>query len=229
MLGDVLLITEVHKEAAREIKNVALKDWEAKRKKYSNEYYRYIVAISGESGSGKSELSHSLSKFFKEDGIRVKILHTDNYYKIPPMLRAEWRNTKGLHTVGLSEYNWDLIDENIDDFKNGRKAKMPCIDIIPEQVDQLITDFDSIQMLVIDGLYAINVNQVDLKIFIELTYHETKMAQITRMKEPMNPYRKEVLEREHQSVNSLKHLADYYIDKNYDLVKAKKPDSPSTE
>ena len=77
MLGDVLLIQETHKKAAAVIKEYMEKDLESKPKGY-----KYIVAISGESGAGKSELSHSLAKLLKEDDIRVKVLHTDNYIKL---------------------------------------------------------------------------------------------------------------------------------------------------
>ena len=100
MLGDILLIQETHKKAAADIKEYMVKDLETKPKGY-----KYIVAISGESGAGKSELSHSLAKLLKEDDIRVKVLHTDNYYIVPPLLRNEWRRTHGLESIGIEEYD----------------------------------------------------------------------------------------------------------------------------
>ena len=219
MLGDVLLIQEVHKLAAEEIKTYVMNDLARKKK-----HYRYIVAISGESGAGKSELSHSLAKLLKEEYIRVKVLHTDNYYKVPPLLRYEWRRTHGIGSVGVNEYDWSLIQRNMKEFKEEREAMMPCIDIIPDQVDKLITDFQKIDLLVIDGLYAIKTKGVDLRIFIDLTYHETKMTQIIRLKEPMDEFRMQVLEREHQNVQSLKQLADLIVNKTYDVELAKADD-----
>ncbi|MFC2115542.1 uridine kinase [Bacteroidota bacterium] len=215
MLGDILLIQESHKNAAARIKEIMMKDCAAKAKDY-----KYIVAMSGESGSGKSELSHSLAQLLKPEKIRVKIIHTDNYYKVPPLLRTEWRKTKGLNSIGINEYDWNLIHQNIREFKEGREAMMPCIDIIPEQVDKLITDFKKVDMLVVDGLYAIKTRQVDLRVFIDLTYRETKMTQIIRGKEPMDAWRAKVLEREHLSVISLKPMADLIINKNYEVVPA---------
>ncbi|MFC2098643.1 uridine kinase [Bacteroidota bacterium] len=215
MLGDVLLIQETHKQAAATIKEVLMKDCASKAKEY-----KYIIAISGESGSGKSELSHSLANLLKPEKIRVKVIHTDNYYKVPPLLRSEWRRTKGLASIGLKEYDWNLIHQNIREFKENREAMMPCIDIIPEQVDKLITDFKKVDLLVVDGLYAIKTKQVDLRVFIDLTYHETKMTQIIRGKEPMNEWRAQVLEREHISVSSLRPMADLIVNKNYDVVPA---------
>ena len=215
MLGDVLLIQETHKQAANRIKEILMKDCASKAKGY-----KYIVAISGESGSGKSELSHSLAKLLKPEKIRVKVIHTDNYYKVPPLLRTEWRRTQGLDSIGIDEYDWNLIHQNIREFREDREAMMPCIDIIPEQIDKLITDFKKVDLLVVDGLYAIKTDDVDLRVFIDLTYHETKMTQIIRGKEPMNEWRTEVLEREHKNVSSLKSMADLIVNKNYEVVPA---------
>jgi uridine kinase len=212
MLGDVLLIQDTHKNAAARIKEYLDKDLESKPKGY-----KYIIAISGESGAGKSELSHSLAKLLKVEKIRVKVIHTDNYYKVPPLLRTEWRRSQGLDSVGLDEYDWNLIHQNIREFKEDCEAMMPCIDIIPEQVDKLITDFQKVDLLVVDGLYAIKTDNVDLRVFIDLTYHETKMTQIVRGKEPMNEWRTEVLEREHLNVLSLRPLADLIVNKNYEV------------
>ncbi|MBL7111453.1 MAG: uridine kinase [Bacteroidales bacterium] len=220
MLGDVLLIQEVHKLAAKEIKRYALHALSKKKKGY-----KYIVALSGESGAGKSELSHSLAKFLKEENIRVKVIHTDNYYKVPPLLRNEWRRTHGLKSVGTSEYDWSLIHRNIKEFKEDREAMMPCIDIIPDQVDKLITDFKKIDFLVVDGLYAIKTKGIDIRVFIDLTYHETKMMQLARMKETQDEWRMKVLEQEHQNVLALKQSADLIIDKSYDVILAN-PDDP---
>jgi len=96
---------------------------------------------------------------------------------------------------------------------------MPCIDLIPEQVDKLIVDFEKIDLLIIDGLYAINAPDIDLRVFIDLTYHETKINQIIRMKEAMSDFRLSILEHEHKAVMNLRPKADMIINKSYMLVK----------
>ena len=216
MLGDILIIGEMHKIAAEAITKRVIQERDKLHKGY-----KFIVAISGESGAGKSEVSHSLAKRLKEEHIRVKILHADDYYKVPPLLRTEWRRVQGLDTVGIHEYDWNLFQRNIQDFKEDRESMMPSIDIIPEQVDKLITDFKKIDLLVIDGLYALKADGIDLRVFIDLDYHETKMNQIQREKEKMDDFRIAVLEKEHQNVRSLKPLADLIIDKNYQVVDAR--------
>ena len=215
-----MLINDLHKAAAETIMQRVLIEKEKKEKIDPN--YKYVVAISGESGAGKSELSHSLALLLKSQSIRVKVLHTDNYYLVSPLLRKEWRMTNGIESVGINEYDWGLVNRNIQDFRENRETIMPCIDIIPDQIDKLVTDFRKIHLLVIDGLYAINTKDVDLRVFIELTYHETKMSQLMRGKEPSDDFRIQVLEREHINVQSLKHKADLLVNRNYDVVEAEK-------
>ena len=208
MLEDVLLITEKHRKAAAEIEKEVLN---RKKKKM-------IVAISGESGSGKSELTHVIAKNLRKYGIFAKPVHIDNFYRILPLERTEWRLKNGIEkVVGLEEIDWKRVRQTVSDFKNSRPNTMPCVDLVTEQVDRLTTDFNGIEMLIMDGLYAINCKEADLKIFIELTYHETKKAQSSRGKEPQNEYRMRVLEKEHKVVQSLKPYADILIDKQYQV------------
>lgn len=216
MLGDILIIREMHKVAAEAIAKRVIQERDKLHKGY-----KFIVGISGESGAGKSEVSHSLARRLKEERIRVKVLHADDYYKVPPLLRTEWRRVQGIDTVGMQEYDWNLIQRNIQDFKEDRESMMPCIDIIPEQVDKLITDFKKIDLLVVDGLYALKADGLDMRVFIDLDYHETKISQIQRGKENLDDFRLAVLEKEHQNVVSLKPLADLIIDKNYQVIDPK--------
>ena len=213
MLGDILLINDMHKEAAQSICERVLAEREAKE-----ERYRYVVGIAGESGSGKSELAHALGNCLKDHNIRVKVIHTDNYYRIQPLLREEWRRNKGFDQIGINEYDWVKIRKTLRDFKEEQECMIPCIDLIPEQVDKLITDFSKVDLLIVDGLYAINANDIDMRVFIDLTYHETKINQIIRMKEALSDFRLGILEREHQAVISLKHMADLVVDKSYQVV-----------
>lgn len=212
MLGDVLLINDLHRNAANSIYEYLIKAKSIKKKGY-----RFIVAISGESGAGKSELSHSLALLLKKNNMRVKILHTDNYYKIPPNTRTEWRIKNGINKVGFKEYDWKQLNRNIKEFKEGREALMPCVDIVSKQTDKLITDFSDIDILVVDGLYAIKTRDVDLRVYIDLTYHDTKKNIGKRGKEKSDNFRFEVLEMEHRNLLILKPKADLIVNKNYEM------------
>jgi len=216
MLSDILLITDKHRSAAAAIARKVMADREQRLSTDSS--YRYMAAVSGESGAGKSELSHALAQELRRLGVKVKVLHTDNYYKVEPSRRREYREMTGFEGVGKGEYDWKLLHENIEDFRHARKAVMPCIDILTDEVDLLHTDFSKIDVLVIDGLYAIGVEHADLKVFIDLTYHETKKSQLLRGKEKTDHHRWEVLEREHRSVRSLRDAAHLLVDASFAIL-----------
>jgi uridine kinase len=209
MLGDILLITEKHIKAGEQVVNRLS---EIKSEKM-------VIAIGGESGTGKSEMAHVISRKLKGEGELAKILHIDNYYKVSPRERTEWRKKHGVESIGLSEYDWDLINRNIAEFRESKEAILPCIDLLTDQEDKLITNFEGIQYLIVEGLYPLKAD-ADLKIFIDLTYHETKKAQVLRGKEPQNKFRLQVLQREHEVVQSLRPLADLLVTKEFNVVEA---------
>ncbi len=208
MLGDILLIEDKHRKAGEIIIDYILK----------HKKDRMTVGISGESGTGKTELAHVIAKGLRSRGIFAKPLHIDNYYRILPLERTQWRIENGIDkVVGYDEYDWDRIYQNITDFKNKAYSTMPCVDLVTEQVDMLTTNFAEVDMLIIDGLYAIKTEGLDLKIFIDITYHDTGKAQKLRGKEPQNEYRMKVLLKEHEMVKNLKSLADIIITKDYEV------------
>jgi len=211
MIGEVLNITGKHSNAAELIAKRVF----GERADLSKNY-KYIIGISGESCSGLSELSHSLAKVLSRSNIRVKVLHTDNYFKVAPLLLNEWRHTKGIDSVGIGEYDWHLLNRNIEDFKEDRESMMPCVDLIPAQVDKLITDFKKIDLLIVCGLYAIKTDGIDLRIFIGLSCSDLE----TKVPED-DDFAKMVVEKEHENVQLLKPMADLIVDKNFRVLDAR--------
>ncbi|GAB4311756.1 MAG: hypothetical protein Kow00127_01920 [Bacteroidales bacterium] len=211
MLGDILLIQEKHKEAGA----ILIEKILDQRKE------RMIVAISGESGSGKTELAHVIAKGLRAHGIFAKPIHTDNFYNTHPLKRRKWREEHGIEkVVGYNEYLWNDIYRVLDDFRQGRRSEMPCVDLVTEQVDRLITDFSEVDMLIVDGLYAIKAEGLDMRIFIDLTYLETKEKHTkdARGKEVMDEVRWATLEQEHKMVSALRPKADWIVTKDYNVV-----------
>lgn len=202
MLNDIVTIEKKHTNAAATLFERVVHDRKPK----------FIVTISGEVGTGKCEIAHELGRKLIEAGISVKLLHMDNYYIIPPLERQEWRKKNGLEKIGYDEYDWNTINQNIDDFRMNKKSVLPVVDLFTQKVDQLHTDFKGIEVLIIAGLYSIKINQSDLRVFIELTFEDTWEEQLTTRKEILDDFRIEVLKHEHKAVQSLKPLADFYID-----------------
>jgi uridine kinase len=216
MLRDILSINDQHTAAAEAIVKRAAIELNKLPKTY-----KFILGISGEPGSGKSEISHSIGVILKKKHIRAKILHSGNYYKVSPLLLTEWRKTRGIDTVGVNEYDWNLINRNIQDFKEDRESMLPLIDVVPEQVDKLITDYKKIDFLIISGLYAIKADGIDLRVFIDLEFKETKLAETVAGNKPLDEFNLKVLEKEYQNVQLLKPLADLIVNKNYQVIDAK--------
>ena len=148
-------------------------------------------------------------------------MHIDNYYLTSPAERTPWRKEHGLDSIGYTEYDWETINRNLREFHQDQgKVIMPCIDLLTDQEDTLVTSFKGIKYLIIEGLYAIKAS-ADLKVLIDLTYHETKKAQSKRGKEPTNEYRWQVLQREHEVVQSLRPEADLLVTKSFTVVSTK--------
>ncbi len=202
MLNDILLLNKKHENAARTILERVLAERTPK----------YIITISGEVETGKSEVAHMLGRLLKKEGIMVKLLHMDNYYRIPPLERTEWRKKHGIDKVGYEEYNWEEVERTLKGFREGKLTSVPCVDLFTGQIDQLTTNFKDIDVLIIEGLYSIKIEESNLKVFIEQTYRDTMEEQKASGKEELDDFRMQILEREHQVVQSLKPMADFYLD-----------------
>lgn len=207
MIGDVLLVEQKHERVARELA----------AKIHKRQHARLVVAIGGESGSGKSEIAETLRQVLKNEDYKVKILHCDNYYKIAPDIRNDYRKKHGVSTVGIHEINWEVLEENIEAFRERRSTTIPFLDLFTSQEDKLISDFSNIDLLIVEGLYAC-ASSADINVYIDVTYHETKKAQIKRKKEKMDSFRLKVLEKEHQEVITLRKKTDYFVSPDFTLV-----------
>jgi uridine kinase len=202
MKEDILYINKKHEATALNIFDRVVQERSDK----------YIVAISGESESGKSEISFCLGKLLRKKGIRTKIINMDSFYKVPPLKRRAWRQKHGIQSIGYDEYNWKTIRRVIQDYQNGKVSEMPYTDVISNQMDTLITDFSEIELLIINGLYSIKVKQAMLKVFIEVPYKETQNIQRLKDMEELDDWRMKELDREHEVIESIKGEANFFVD-----------------
>lgn len=168
-----------------------------------------VVAISGPSGSGKSEVGYCIGAYLGLKGLRSVCYSTDNCYTVPALergkLRAEAFEQGRLSSIiGYKEYNWTLIGEIERGVRIGAGVETPVIDITKD--DRPITlkeiDYGEFDVLLLDGLYAL-AGTADVKICLEQSWEGVLHAQKERGKESVDPLRLEVMKLEMEEVFKL--------------------------
>lgn len=210
-LGDILVITDDHKNAAREITDLVLAS-------YSGE--KISLAIGAESGSGKSEIAHVVAgSLFKSDKrLKSFTVHTDDFFALPHKERNDLRIETDLESVGPSEINFDELNYVLQSFERGGQILLPILEFITSSAYKLLVDFKDVQVLICEGLYA-PMLEVTTKLFIDMDYHDNTAFNALRGKEVPDEFRQRVLEKEHQAVSELRQQVDYLITKDYALSK----------
>ncbi len=206
MTEDILYISDDDWQIAKRLADYILPNLKEKM----------IICFSGASGSGKSVLSYCLAKTIANTHYTIKILHLDDFYRVAPKERTTWRKINGMDKIGVNEYDWPLIEQVSSNFKSGEIAEIPSVDLINQFTDKLIIDFNPINLLIVEGLYAIHHPFSDLNIFIESNPKAVASAQMLRKKEIFDDFRKNVIERECKAVESLKKNADIIVNKDFD-------------
>lgn len=192
-LGDILVINDNHKKAAGKITDLILKEYSGKK---------VSITIGAESGAGKSEISHMIAKnlFNSEKKLKSFIVHTDDFFALPHKERNELRQSTNLASIGPSEIDFDELYYVLKKFETNGQILVPVLEFITSSAYKLLVDFKNIQVLICEGLYA-PVLDVTYKMFVDLTYHDTKDFRTARGKEVVSEFRKKVLEKEHQAVS----------------------------
>jgi hypothetical protein len=101
-------------------------------------------------------------------------------------------------------------------FRHNGQMLIPILEFITSSAYKLLVDFKDVDVLICEGLYA-PILDVTHKIFMDLTYHDTKEFRLERGKEVINEFRLKVLEREHLAVSKLREQVDYLITKDFSL------------
>ena len=105
MKGDILVIEQHHIDASRKIVSRILSD--------IPENGRFILTISGESGSGKSETAKALSDALEHHQISSVVLGQDDYFKLPPVSNDRRRREDDAWLGPQAEVEMDLLNRHI--------------------------------------------------------------------------------------------------------------------
>lgn len=203
MLGDKVIVQDIHRAKARLILPKVLK--------FQEKNNRFILAIAGQSGTGKTEIGSVLQELLFDYNIRVKCLHIDDYYLTHWESRNKQRQKTGV--IGKEEINWKKLNKVIRDFKaNKKKLYVQRIHKYLNSIEHCISSGRKIDVLLIEGLYAGYCN-ADFKVYLDGQISDTYDFRKLRMKEnPDNAFRQKVLEKESACVCQSKNLCDLVID-----------------
>ena len=177
----------------------------------------YTFAVGGESGSGKTTLSLAIKSALGERGKQSFIFHMDDYFYLPPGDTYNKR-LRDISTVGPGEVNMELLQEHLDSVRSGVSLlKKPLVSYRENQIYEVIAETENTEVIIAEGTYALLLNNIDCRIFMQRNYMETYENRVMRARDPVIPFYEKVLEIEHNIVKEHAELADILIDKNYNV------------
>ena len=178
---------------------------------------RTVVAVCGESGSGKTVTATILKMQLNKNGVSSYILHLDSYFKLPPKENHKNR-LLGLECVGAKEVNLALLQKHVDLFKDGvHQITIPVVDYVNSCFENLELQLNKVDVLIIEGVYSFLLDGVNFGIFMERNYLQTKEIRKQRKREVYDAYVEQILEIEHSIIAPLIKKADMVIDTNYTI------------
>lgn len=211
MIGDEIIIKEEYHQTAKIlIPPIILKLQNSGKNKI-------VVIVGGESGSGKSVTAICLKIQLSLIGINACIFHQDDYFIYPPKENAIIRK-KDIHWVGINEVNIDLLEQHIQKFRQGEKhISKPVIDYKLDKIFSESINFESSTILIVEGTYAMLLDNADYYIFIEKNYLETLDQRKNRGRDIVDEYSNTILEIEHLIISPTINKADAIINKDYSV------------
>ena len=214
MKGDIVLLEEHHKRAASKIVPQIIK-------RIKNKDTRYIIAVSGESGSGKSEIGKAIAEEIEKYGIKSVLLGQDDYFVLPPKSNDAKRREDPEWLGPHIEVKLDVLEGNLKDAVNGSSEIVkPLIDYDKNSIEEEKIDLSGIKVVIAEGTYTALLKNVDTKVFIARNRLETleHRKKRNRGNEAEDPFIEQVLITEHKIIAGHKQLADFIITNDYDVI-----------
>ena len=214
MKGDVVMVEEHHRKAAKEIILRILADIEEKET-------RYTLTVAGESGSGKSEMGKAIQDELADYGIKAVVLGQDDYFVLPPYdndtRRREDPEWLGPHI----EIKIDLLEGNLKAaLASADKIDKPLIDYNRNTIEMETITLEGVRVVIAEGTYTSLLKHVDTRVFIDssrldtLAYREKR----NRGNEVGDDFIEKVLTMEHKIIAGHKNLADFVITREHEVI-----------
>lgn len=208
MTGERLELTDVHSAFARHLRLEL-----TARRLLGGE--RAVIGVAGESGSGKSISAVALRRELEAHGRSTIVLHQDDYFVRPPRANHAWR-CADLARVGPHEVRLELLAAHIAAFRAGeRDVAVPSVDYPSDSIRSRRLDFGPVDVLIVEGTYVLLLDDLDVRIFLEATHHETAARRRGRNRDADEPIIDRILAIEHDLVAPQHERAHMTIDRDF--------------
>jgi len=180
---------------------------------------KFVFAIAGESGSGKTYMSIALKKELENQGVRSLILHMDDFFHLPPATNHQNR-LADLGNIGPHELDLPRLNQVIKEFIHGEQSvSLPQIHYYLNMISEIEVSLQHIDTLIIEGTYAFFLENTDFHLYMSRNYLETRefREQRNRGNEVNDPFVEIVLQIEHKIISATKNKADAWIDFDHNL------------
>jgi uridine kinase len=214
MKGDVVLVEEHHRRAAGVIAGAIIEKVRARQA-------RYVVSVAGESGSGKSETARAIADELSKLGIRSVILGQDDYFVLPPRSNDARRRNDPEWLGPHVEVDLDLMEDNLRAAVEGAtELTKPLVDYDNDRVGEERISLEGVRVVIAEGTYTSLLRHVDTRVFIARSRRDTLEHRMKRNRggEARDPFVEQVLTREHMIIAGHRHLADFVITRDYDVL-----------
>lgn len=214
MQGDIIVLEEHHRAAARVIVPQILEAIEACPT-------RYTITVAGESGSGKSETGAAIAQELGSSGIGPVVLGQDDYFVLPPKSNDAKRREDDSWLGPHVEVRLDLLDQHLQAAIDGADEIIkPLVDYDADEVGSETIDLSAVKVVIAEGTYTSLLKHVNTRVFIARNRVDTleHRQKRNRGNEVGDPFIEGVLKLEHKIIAGHRNLADFVITRDYDVI-----------
>jgi uridine kinase len=212
MRGDILKIKPHHTAAARAVYDLLAAEIETAPG-------RFVVALGGESGSGKSETAAELARFAGDDGVKAIVIQQDDYFILPPKTNHRKR-LEDFAWVGPGEVRLELLGEHLGRARdaNAKELAKPLSLFEEDKLTRETVPLAGVKLIIVEGTYTTCLENVDRRVFIDRDFEETREARAERGRDVLDDFSERILAREHEFISKLKDEADVIINEDYSVT-----------
>jgi uridine kinase len=211
MVGDIVIVEEHHRQAAKRIVQEIMPKIMVHPK-------RYTITVAGESGSGKSETAQAIAEELQGHRLKCIVLGQDDYFNLPPKLNDAKRRANVDWLGPHVEVNIPVLQDNIDQALQGAvKIRKPLIDYGQSVIGDEEIDLTDIRVIISEGTYTSLLKNIQTKVFIARNRLDTLAHRQKRNRgnEAHDPFIENILKMEHKIIAGHIFLSDFVITKEY--------------